>query len=152
MSAMTNMGAALLPDGQARRGHRPVPGWRFKLAPDDAETHYLLGAAYIQQNKVKEAQSEFQAAIKSNPNLAAAYIGLGNAQMLQNDLEGAAASLNKAVQLAPNSPEAFYALGKVLMQKGDQAGARQAFQQFLALNPPPNRRAEVEDWLKQLGQ
>jgi len=74
-------------------------------------------AAYIQQNKVKEAQSEFQAALKFNPDLAPAYIGLGNAQMLQNDLEGAAVSLAKAVQLAPNSPEAFYALGRVLMAK-----------------------------------
>jgi cytochrome c-type biogenesis protein CcmH/NrfG len=42
-------------------------------------------------------------------------------------------------------------LGKALLQKGDRAGARQAFQRFLALNPPPNLRAEVEEILKQLG-
>ena len=149
-SATTNMGAALYQLGKLDEAIAQFQA-ALKLAPEDAETHYLLGAAYIQQNKVKEAQSEFQAALKSNPSLAPAYIGLGNAQMLQNDLEGAAVSLAKAAQLAPNSPEALYALGRVLMQKGDQAGARQAFQQFLALNPPPNRRAEVEGWLKQLG-
>ena len=38
------------------------------------------------------------------------------------------------------------------MTKGDKAGARQALQRFLALNPPQARRAEVEEWLKQLGQ
>jgi hypothetical protein len=38
------------------------------------------------------------------------------------------------------------------MLKGDRAGALQALQRFLTLNPPANRRAEVEEWLKQLGQ
>jgi len=149
-SAITNMGAAYYQMGKLDDA---IAQFRLALqqAPDDAETHYLLGAAYIQQNKVEVALLEFQAAIKSNPNLAAAYIGLGNAQMIQNDLDGAVASLNKAAQLAPNQPEALYALGKALMLKGDQAGARQAFQRFLALNPPASRRAEVEEWLKQLG-
>jgi Flp pilus assembly protein TadD len=72
-------------------------------------------------------------------------------QLMQQDLDGAIASLNQAVQLAPNQLEALYALGKTLMTKGDKAGARQALERFLALNPPANRRAEVEDWLKQLG-
>jgi protein O-GlcNAc transferase len=150
ISAITNMGAAYYQMGKLDDA---IAQFRLALqqAPDDAETHYLLGAAYIQQNKVQEAASEFQAAIKSNPNLAAAYIGLGNAQMLQNDLDGAVASLNKAAQLAPNQPEALYALGKALMAKDDKAGARQAFQRFLELNPPASRRAEVDEWLKQLG-
>ena len=150
-SAITNMGAAYYQMGKLDDA---IAQFRLALqqAPDDAETHYLLGAAYIQQNKVDEAVPEFQAAIKSNPNLAAAYIGLGNTQLLQDDLEGAVTSLSKAVQLAPSQPEAFYALGKALMLKGDQAGARQALQHFLTLNPPANRRAEVEEWLKQLGQ
>jgi hypothetical protein len=38
------------------------------------------------------------------------------------------------------------------MLKSDRAGALQAFQRFLTLNPPADRRAEVEEWLKQLGQ
>jgi Flp pilus assembly protein TadD len=150
ISAITNMGAAYYQMGKLDDA---IAQFRLALqqAPDDAETHYLLGAAYIQQNKVQEALPEFQAAIKSNPNLAAAYIGLGNAQIIQNDMDGAVASLRKAAELAPNQPETFYALGKALMSKGDQAGARQAFERFLALNPPANRRAEVDEWLKQLG-
>jgi Flp pilus assembly protein TadD len=149
-SAITNLGAAYYQAGKLDEAIAQYQA-ALQLTPDDAETHYLLGAAYIQQNQVAKAQSEFQIALKSNPNLAPAYIGLGNAQLLQNDLEGAVSSLTKATQLAPNSPEALYALGKVLMMKGDAAGARKAFQQFLALNPPQNRRAEVEQWLKQLG-
>lgn len=150
-SAITNMGAAYYQMGKLDDA---IAQFQLALqqAPDDAETHYLLGAAFIQQNKVNEAVPEFQAAIKSNPNLAAAYIGLGNTQLLQNDLDGAVTYLNKAVQLAPNQPEALYALGKALMLKGDRAGALQALQRFLTLNPPANRRAEVEEWLKQLGQ
>jgi Flp pilus assembly protein TadD len=149
-SAITNLGAAYYQMGKLDQAIAQYQA-ALQLTPDDAETHYLLGAAYIQQNQVAKAQSEFQTALKSNPNLAPAYIGLGNAQLLQSDLEGAVSSLTKATQLAPNSPEALYALGKVFMAKGDVAGARKAFQQFLTLNPPPNRRAEVEQWLKQLG-
>ena len=150
-SAITNMGAAYYQMGKLDDAIAQFQS-ALKQAPDDAETHYLLGAALIQQNKVNEALPEFQAAIKSNPNLAAAYIGLGNTQLLQNDLDGAVTSLNKAVQLAPSQPEALYALGRALMLKGDRAGALQALQRFLTLNPPANRRAEVEEWLKQLGQ
>jgi len=69
--------------------------------PEDAETHYLLGAAYIQPEQVKEAQSEFQAALKFNPDLAPAYIGLGNVQMLQNDLEGGGSFTGQGGSLRP---------------------------------------------------
>jgi len=150
-SAMANLGVAYYQMGKLDDAVAQFQS-ALQQAPDDAETHYLLGAAFIQQNKVDQALSEFQAAIKSNPNLAAAYVGLGNTQLLQNDLDGAVTSLNKAVQLAPSQPEAQYALGRALMLKGDRAGALQPLQRFLTLNPPANRRAEVEEWLKQLGQ
>jgi len=149
-SAITNLGAAYYQMGKLDEAMAQFQA-ALQLTPDDAETHYLLGAVYIQQNKVDNAKAEFQAALKSKPNLAAAYVGLGNAQLMQKDVDGAVSSLAQAAQLAPNSPEAFYALGKALLQKGDRAGARQAFQRFLALNPPPNLRAEVEGILKQLG-
>ena len=150
-SAATNLGAAYYQMGKLDEAVAQLQA-ALQLSPGDAETHYLLGAAYIQQNKVDNAKAEFQAALKSKPNLAAAFVGLGNAQLIQKDVDGAVSSLTQATQLAPNLPEAFYALGKALLQKGDRVGARQAFQRFLALNPPPNLRVEVEGILKQLGQ
>ena len=149
-NATTNLGAAYYQMGKLDQAVAQFQT-ALELTPDDAETHYLLGAAFIQQNKIQDAKAEFQTALQLKPNLAAGYIGLGNVQLLEQDLDGAIVSLTKATQLAPNAPEAFYALGKALAQKGDRVAAKQAFQRFLALNPPSNLRAEVEGILKQLG-
>jgi tetratricopeptide (TPR) repeat protein len=66
----------------------------IELAPNDADIHSNLAAAYVQKHQTSgapdqldKALEEYQKAVELNPNLAQAFFGLGvvNAVLGQND-------------------------------------------------------------------
>jgi len=133
----------------------------LELEPDDAETHYLLGAAYVQMSMtplgegqaelLAQGHAEFETALTLDEQLAPAYIGLGNIYLLQEEFELAQSVLEEAVALSPNSPEAYFALGQVHYSLNDIAAARSAWEHVLALNPDPAWQEQTERMLESLG-
>ncbi len=71
------------------------------INPDDAEVHYLLGAAYVQMGRMDEAMKEFNTALEYNPDLPEAYFGLGTVHKLQGNKEKAIRAFERFLELGP---------------------------------------------------
>jgi protein O-GlcNAc transferase len=114
--AVTKMKAALAADSQK------------------AELHDELGSLYAQQKNWVEAQDEFAAAIRQNPDLAVAHLHLGLAMQAQGEKD-AMTELALASQMAPQSAAIAMELGKALAANGQDEQAIAFFQHVLELDP-----------------
>jgi protein O-GlcNAc transferase len=106
------------------------------LAADsqNTELHDELGSLYAQQKKWAEAQDEFAAAIRLNPNLAVAHLHLGLAMQAQGEKDGMT-ELALASQMAPQNAAIAMELGKALAANGQDEQAIAVFQHALELDP-----------------
>jgi len=63
--------------------------------------HYVLGTIFLDEQKIPEAQTEFDTILEKDPNSADAYYGLGVIYETQGDLIHARASWRKAIRINP---------------------------------------------------
>lgn len=107
-----------------------------RLGPDDPESAYLLGEAYL---AVAEwSYSRLAGAAGESPRL---YQGLAQNQAAVGNLEGAVDSLRKAIKLGPNLPDLNLLLATVYLRQGNKAEALAAVKRELEL-VPENRGAQ----------
>lgn len=118
------------------------------IEPDDPDTHYQLGAAYLLQSlppnenvapvqsKLDAARAEFERSWELAPGKAEVLVGLGNVYLMQGDFARATTYLEQAVDTAPQMPEALFALGRTYALTGNFEGAREMLERCLATNPP----------------
>jgi len=105
--------AAVLDKGDVSKRHK-------------AEAHFTLGVLRQMQNRLSEAQNEFEAAISLDPNNARAYLHLGQTRLFLGQPEAAIPPLEQAIQLGPTDPKVaitYWALGtcQLLLGRADQA-------------------------------
>lgn len=95
----------------------------LELDPQYGRALTGLGAMYLRQKRVDEAEPLFQRAIQIDPNHATALINLAMIEQMRGDLESAVARLRKVVALNPGYHEAQLSLGSALagMQRHDEA-------------------------------
>jgi tetratricopeptide (TPR) repeat protein len=95
-----------------------------------------VGEYYVSHDQPGQAISEFEAALKAQPQNPQVLYNLGVALRLWGDQVGAEAALRSALRFQPNFPEAHLALGLVL---GDSPGNEQLglteFELAAAQNP-----------------
>ena len=102
------------------------------LAEDDvakhhkATAHFALGVLRQMQNRLSEAQNEFEAAISLDPNNARAYLHLGQTRLFLGRPEAAVSPLEQAIRLGSGDPKGainYWALGtsQLLLSRMDQA-------------------------------
>ncbi len=101
---------------------------------ENAELHDELGSLYAQQKNWPEAQEEFAAALRLNPNLAVAHLHLGLAMQAQGQKDGLT-ELTQASQMAPEDAVIAMELGKALAASGQDEQAVPVFQHVLELEP-----------------
>jgi tetratricopeptide (TPR) repeat protein len=85
------------------------------------QAYTMLGAAYNQQRKWKEAQGALQKAIQLDSKEADAYFQLGATLNQEKDFAGAEKALTQGFQLVPEPPEgpaAHYELAYALFSQG----------------------------------
>jgi tetratricopeptide (TPR) repeat protein len=82
-----------------------------------ADAHFYLGLAADARGEKEEAVSQYQAALKNNPNDSNLYYKLGVILDKAGKLDGAAEYLRKSVELDPSNTVARFNLGVVLMQQ-----------------------------------
>lgn len=90
------------------------------------QAYTLLGLAYNEQKKWKDAQSVLEKAVQQDPKAAEAYIQLGSALLQQKDYPGAERALNQGLQLNPeaqDSPMAHYNLATAYFSGGQWQAA-----------------------------
>src|SRR5215469_9309333 len=114
--------------------------------PDFAYGHFQLAYVYTALKKPKEAQAEYQRAVRLDPKMSAAYVNLGMLLLENHEDAGAVAPLRQAVELLPGESRPRYLLAVALDRSGDRAGAAQAFEALLALDPSDINALEYLGW------
>jgi cytochrome c-type biogenesis protein CcmH/NrfG len=71
----------------------------IKQQPNSAEAHYLLGKAYLTQDKADLAINAFQEALRLNPKYGEADLGLGAAYLSKGMKQEADEAFKKAAEL-----------------------------------------------------
>ncbi len=91
-------------------------------APGKARTRHLLGAAYRDAGRVREAETEFRKAAALDPDRTGVLIDLGNLYASQERYKEAIALYEKALRRRP-SAEALNNLGNIYHLQGKQEKA-----------------------------
>jgi predicted Zn-dependent protease len=107
---------------------------RFGKEP---QFHYDLGLAYYNLNKMKEAQGEFQEAVRLAPKLVRAEFMLAACLASTGDPTKATDILHKLVKDDPRNPLYWATLGQILGTMGGEGSAEavDAIRRALALAP-----------------
>ena len=134
----------------------PVPLWRFSsdffatpktpaavqrlgglMRPyaGRADAHFYLGLVADAQGEKQEALSQYQAALKNNPNDSNFYYKLGIMLDKAGKFDGAVAYLQKSVELDPSNTIARFNLGVVLMQQSDYGRGLRELGEVLRIHP-----------------
>jgi hypothetical protein len=79
------------------------------IAPDFADSNYLMGVLLLRRNESGKALTYLQKAVDLAPNHAPALLALGQAAYLQRDYARAAASLEQSLREQPRAPQAAIA-------------------------------------------
>ena len=98
----------------------------------------LLGMAYNEQKKWKDAQGVLEKAIQQDPKTAEAHIQLGIALLQQKDYAGSEKALNDGLQLNPDaqsSPMAHYSLATAYFTGGQWKDAEPHAAKTIAAQP-----------------
>ncbi len=83
-----------------------------------ANNHYLLGFAYANLTRLKEAATELKAAVRLDPKDSGAWYYLGVLSLKSNQLDEAIASFRNGNNAAPDNLEILNLLAEALVRKG----------------------------------
>lgn len=105
------------------------------LEQSDVRTRFQAGQTALQAGRFAQAETEFRAAIDSNPGLSEARVNLGLALFLQGKYRLSVDELEQAAHALPDLPAAhlFLGLGHLKLGASDQAIA--ALSRSLELEP-----------------
>jgi tetratricopeptide (TPR) repeat protein len=101
----------------------------------EVRQHVTRGGAYLQSKRYADAEAEFRAALRLDPQDPDLHFSLGAALGLEGDWDGMIAEVREDLRLKPNSELAHIALGVALENKGDWDGAATELREALRLNP-----------------
>ncbi len=121
-------------------------------ADNDIQKLYADAKTEEQAHHLDMAVEKYQAILKLNPKLAAAYNNLGRLYFQQSRFDEAVPVLKRACDLAPNSAVPRALLGFSFFQKGDFASAQRELRAALRLNPgDPNTKLYLARSLVETG-
>jgi tetratricopeptide (TPR) repeat protein len=100
-----------------------------------AQVHNNLGVIYSERREYARADDEYDAALRLDKRLPAAWYNRGKNLIEQGDPEGAIRSFTKAVRLHPNDTWALNNRGLAYRQLGKTEKARADFEAALRIDP-----------------
>jgi tetratricopeptide (TPR) repeat protein len=101
----------------------------------EAEAQYKLGEESLKNEKLDEAITHFQQALRSEPDYTEAHNSMGVALFKKGRIPEAIEYYQQALRLKPDYPEAHNNLGSALVDVGRLQEAIEQFKQSLRLNP-----------------
>ena len=124
--------------------------------PDNLSGWLMLGRSYGQLEQYPLAVRAYQRADRiAGGNNAEAVLGVAENLVAQDpeSIRGAAGHLfERALTLEPGNAKALFYSAFAAMSRGETAAARERFTRMLALNPPDNIRAIIEQRIAALDQ
>lgn len=104
-----------------------------QMAPDSARLHQLAAESLVAQEKRADAEAEYQAALKADPELYEALLGLAKLERIRLACDDAVAHYQKAEAMRP-SFDGAYGLGVCQSYLQDDAAAAKSFERALAID------------------
>jgi tetratricopeptide (TPR) repeat protein len=98
-------------------------------------TAKTLGLAYIEEDKLPEAESAFKELIALAPNEALGYANLGLVYIRMGDYQKAEKQLQKALEIEPNDPEIQLNLAEVFSLTNQNEKAINLLEETLRYHP-----------------
>ena len=101
-----------------------------------------LAYLYAQQNKVDEARTFAEKAIKISPNHPDILDTLGMVMLKQGDAQQAQEQFKKSLQQRPGHPEVLLNLAEAQLKSGDKAAASKTLEQMVNTTPAYQQRKQ----------
>lgn len=115
-------GTALIRSGHVRRGEAWIN--RIMKNGNSPVVHVMLGDAYRQNHKLRQAIAEYQQAVAMDPKMPLAHLWLAEAQLLSGQSGAALVSFQREYALDPTNYETNFYLGYLYAQQGALAKAQ----------------------------
>ncbi|MGB8327703.1 MAG: hypothetical protein WCE48_09005 [Steroidobacteraceae bacterium] len=129
---------------------------RLDSSPDDLDGWLMLGRSYAALEEYPLALRAYERANRlASERSPEALIGIAETLTLQNEsaIDGRAGKLfEQALALAPASGKALFFSAAAAARRGDLPLARARFARLLALNPPPEIRAVLEQQISTIDE
>ena len=103
--------------------------------PNDRTARTRLLQAYLEMNKLPQAESLLAAALKKNPKDVDALLQRSTLYLRSGNIEQAQQNLNQVIHLVPDAIAAHQALAAVYRAQGKAQAERQELGEALRLNP-----------------
>jgi tetratricopeptide (TPR) repeat protein len=101
----------------------------------EIQQHAARGAEFFQNHHYAEAEAEYRAAVRLDPQNSDLHVALSRALNSENELDEGLREAREALRLNPNNDMAHFSEGYSLRRKGDLDGAIAEFREALRLNP-----------------
>jgi tetratricopeptide (TPR) repeat protein len=124
--------------------------WHYERAGGKAIDQFHYGVTLARMNRLAEAQTHIEAALKADPSLAEAHDVLGGLLEKQGRLDAALVQYRDAVRIRPDLGGAHFDLGRVLAKRHDLAAAAEEFRKA-AVDPDPAMRQQALQALQAIG-
>jgi Flp pilus assembly protein TadD len=103
--------------------------------PTEARWRNLLGARYLQAERIEDALAQLDEAVRLAPRSVEAHFNLGRALQLKGNLTGAVGQYREAVRIAPRDDTILVALANALQDQDRTEDAATELRRAIALNP-----------------
>jgi Tfp pilus assembly protein PilF len=107
--------------------------------PASARAHFNYGAALQQEGRLDEAEKQYNAALRFDPNYVKVYVNLGQLFVSKDKLDEAKKNYTKAIELEPQIGEARAGYAYVLERLGQPDQARAEYENAIRLSPKSAR-------------
>jgi Tfp pilus assembly protein PilF len=107
--------------------------------PASARAHFNYGAALQQEGRLDEAEKQYNAALRFDPNYVKVYVNLGQLFVSKDKLDEAKKNYTKAIELEPQIGEARAGYAYVLERLGQPDQARVEYENAIRLSPKSAR-------------
>ena len=114
----------------------PAPDAKLEEAKqEELAQHAARGAEFLHDRHYAEAEAEYRAAIKLDPQESDLHMALSRALNSQKKTDEAMREAHLAIRLNPESDMAHFSLGNSLRLQEDWAGAAAEYRDAIRLNP-----------------
>lgn len=104
-------------------------------ATNNKTTARTLGLAYLEENKLAEAEEQFKLLTELAPNEAIGYANLGLVYLRKGEYKRAEEQLNKAIELNPDDADIRLNLANVYKMSNDAEKSIEVLEKNIELNP-----------------
>jgi predicted CXXCH cytochrome family protein len=117
--------------------------WHYERASAKAADQFNYGIALARMNRLADAETHIEAALKDDPNLAEAHDVLGGILENRGRIDAALVEYREAVRIRPNFGKAHLDIGAVLAARHDLRGAAEEFRKASS-DPDPEIRRQAQ--------